>query len=190
MFTDKGIFGSKFALIGLLTFVILLNALLLLQNRSLRSLVVTDHSRLDLLKKSDRVEPFTAPLAKGGSIRVDYESEPGRYWVFLYFDPRCRFSFTQLPYWKHFLDLHRTPEMNVIGLVPESVEERDLDPFLRRFGLEGLRTARVPESLREDYKFAVSPSTLVVDSAGRVRQSWPGLWGSQELERSAHLLTD
>lgn len=167
--------------------LVMTNLLLLRQNVQLRGRFSEDYSQLDMLQPGDQAVPFRAALLEGGQIQVDFSSGNQR-WVFLYFSPRCKYSYEQFPYWRSLIEHGEASNLKVVGLVSEHEDAQQVKRFLRSIGAAQLTVARIPDRVHRQYKLLVTPLTLTLDSQGKVEKSWIGKWGFSTIKEVAQML--
>lgn len=110
-----------------------------------------------------------SPLAAGTSIRL-----PGVQWppsqdtLVLGISATCHFCKDSLPFYRQ-LAAQLQGRVNVVAVLPQ--EQNEADAFLQRAGVTGVKV--VSQDLGKIGVYA-TPTLLLVDSTGKVKDSWVG----------------
>ena len=164
------------AVAALMIIFAVMNGLLLRQNLQLRKAL--EGSEPDRLKSGDVLEPFTAGELHGSSIDVNYaQNSPRR--VLMFFSPRCPYCRKQFASWSTIMREAPAMGFEVLALARDSEDKSTIEEFLKSVDCppesKSFRVALISEDVRVRYKFAVTPTTLIVSSTGVIENAWNGV---------------
>jgi hypothetical protein len=63
-------------------------------------------------------------------------------------------------------------------VVSDSEDRTRVEEYLRSVDCESLTIAFVPSDVRRDYKLSVTPTTLLIDNNGSIKNAWIGKWNT------------
>ena len=154
------------------------NGLIIYQNFKMRKALAGDQPVA--LQTGESVPSFAGKTLDGEPVRVDYSGQ-GPKKLFFYFTPPCRFCAKQFGYWRDILTRVDGNQFEVIGLVRETEDVQTLKSYLGKMGCASdspasLKVVLVSDDIRQRYKLAPTPTTLIVSNTGIVEKDWVGLW--------------
>jgi peroxiredoxin len=178
---SKGLYTLGFTLL----FVALSagNILLIRQNLQMRRAL--GQYRPVGLETGESVPPFTAESLDGGAVNISYTGS-GSKRVLLFFTPTCPYCRQQFVYWRELLERVDGDRFEVLGVVDQAEDKNRLREYLRAMGCAAedgkrLRVALVPSEVRQSYKLAATPITMIIGNDGKVEKVWSGRWDAHEL---------
>lgn len=148
-----------------------LNIALVYQNRELKSrlsvpppvLQATAGAQMPDLKGFD---PDGKPVA------VHYGNDP-RHVLVLVFSPTCPFCEQNWPKWAEVI---KSLDGSVVRPVGVDVTSSTTDDFDSQHAMAGMPViAKVDPVARVDYRFQLTPQTILVDASGKVEKVWTGV---------------
>lgn len=163
-----------------------LNVLLVGQNLRMRALI-PDQPEVPSLERGHQLATVRFTDLAGDPKVLDF-SATDRTQIFLFFSPECQFCDKQFPIWKESY----WPTVNdaeVTGLVRDVESSDEVLRYLDLFSMRSLPIVRAPTDILRELKLAITPTTLVVDRDGRVRNFWIGVW-DDETRKMAKCLID
>lgn len=174
------------AAVGLILALITVNLLLIRQNFTLRrqlSAVAKRAEAPDALKVGETVGPITGKDLNGQPFEVSYQKE-GRRHLLLYFSPNCSYCVQQAAQWREVLDKVDGGSVSVVGVVREGEDRQTVLAHAEGAGYFKTRTplpiAFFDGAALARYKLTATPTTLLIDDAGKVEQSWVGKWDEEK----------
>ena len=170
----------KLALALILTLVIF-NILLLMQNLNLRSQL--NSGRIDAsanaLNPGELVKPITGTDLNGQLYQVQYSND-GRKQLLMFFSPSCPYCVAQGPIWRDVLNRVDSNRINVVGIVGDREDKLEVAKHATVLGYFKTKIAlpivTVSNETLANYKLTATPTTLLIDSNGRVEHAWVGKW--------------
>lgn len=169
--------------ISLLVMMGVINVFLIKQNLDLRKQLAAGARTLDLttnvLKPGDIVSPVTATDLAGLPYQLEYNKD-GRHRLLLFFSPNCPYCEQQSPLWRDMLDKIDTNRFAVVGVVSDKENKQLVYAHADGAGYFKTRTS-FPIVFFDDeslgtYKLTATPTTLLIDTEGRVEHAWVGKW--------------
>ena len=177
------------ALWGMVIILAVSNSLLLRQNLQLRNLLKKFEP--DQLKPGDKLESFSASGLNDERIVIDFASGGPRR-VLLFLSPNCPYCREQFPYWKKLIDMAPSRDFQVVAVAMNSEDRSKLTAYLNSMGCpsesKSFSVALIPEEVRQQYKFSITPTTLVVSSDGKADAVWTGLLKPSDVEAASAIL--
>lgn len=160
----------------------ILNILLLMQNLSLRrqlnSAGRTD-ATANALKRGELVTPITGTDLNGQPYQVQYANNE-RKQLLIFFSPSCPYCVEQGPIWRDVLNRIDSSRFNVVGIVGDREDKLEVTKHANVLGYFKTRIAlpivTVSDETLANYKLTATPTTLLIDSNGRVEHAWVGKW--------------
>ncbi|HYP52143.1 MAG TPA: redoxin domain-containing protein [Pyrinomonadaceae bacterium] len=155
--------------------LVVMNAVLVLQNRDLKSA-----DGRSLVLKPGKVVPALAGVdTNGRKVTFDYANDQ-RKTVLLVFSPRCTYCTENMPNWRAITQGLDAKSFRVVAVSswPEGVKEYAAD-----HGLTNVPVIAEPDPKnRVAYEMNMTPQTILIDPKGKVEKVWTGL--IQEDERA------
>jgi peroxiredoxin len=181
--------------LGLILMLCVVCLLLIRQNLNLRKQLAAGARTLDLttnvLKPGDVVSAVTATDLNGRPYELAYNKD-GRHRLLLYFSPNCPYCQQQSTLWRDLLDKVDSNRFTVVGVVSERETPQSVSAHADGAGYFKTKTP-LPVIFFDDeslgtYKLTATPTTLLIDEAGKVEHAWVGKWdASSATEVSAAL---
>lgn len=168
--------------LALILALVIVNILLLMQNLSLRR-QLNSAGRIDAsanaLKPGELVKPITGTDLNGQLYQVQYSND-GRKQLLMFFSPSCPYCVEQGPIWRDVLNRIDSNRINVVGIVGDREDKLDVAKHANVLGYFKTRVAlpivTVSNETLANYKLTATPTTLLIDSNGRVEHAWVGKW--------------
>ncbi|HKR14834.1 MAG TPA: TlpA disulfide reductase family protein [Pyrinomonadaceae bacterium] len=171
----------KLALMLILALVVI-NVLLLVQNLSLRR-QLSSAGRLDAsanaLKPGELVTSITGKDLNGQPYQVEYVNG-GRKQLLMFFSPSCQYCVQQAPGWRDVLNQIDSNRFNVVGIVGDREDKQEVTQHADGLGYFKTKVALPVVAVNSEtlarYKLTATPTTLLIDSSGKVEHAWVGKW--------------
>ncbi|MET0648506.1 MAG: redoxin domain-containing protein [Pyrinomonadaceae bacterium] len=174
------------AAVGLILTLMAVNLLLIRQNFALRhqlSEVGRRNEPPDALKVGETVGPLVGKDLNGQPFEVKYQKEGRRHLLF-YFSPGCPYCVQQAAQWRAALDKVDGGSVSVVGVVREGEDRQAVLAHAEGAGYFKTKTPLPIVFFDDDalarYKLTATPTTLLIDDAGKVEQSWVGKWDAEK----------
>ncbi|HEX5876319.1 MAG TPA: TlpA disulfide reductase family protein [Pyrinomonadaceae bacterium] len=145
----------------------------------------------NFLQPGDVVAPVTATNLEGRPYQLDYQKD-GRQRLLLFFSPDCPYCRQQSPLWQDMLDKVDSNRFLVVGVVSDREDRQLVSAHADEAGYFKTRTP-LPlvffdsESLGS-YKLTATPTTLLINDAGKVEHAWIGKWDTNSAREVAAAL--
>jgi peroxiredoxin len=160
----------------------ILNILLLMQNLSLRR-QVNSAGRIDAsanaLNAGEFVKPITGTDLNGQPYQLQYAND-GRKQLLMFFSPSCPYCVAQGPIWRDVLNRIDSSRFKVVGIVGDREDKLEVTNHANVLGYFKTRVVlpivTVSNEALANYKLTATPTTLLIDSNGRVEHAWVGKW--------------
>jgi peroxiredoxin len=163
-------------LVLLVSALLLINAGLVIQNRSLKGIGVAGNRSM-VLKQGDIVPSFSGIDIDGKSFTLDYGNDP-RKAVMLVFSPRCGFCTKNMPNWNA---ITRGIDRNSYRIVAVSIASEGVKEYVSQHNLTDVPIiGEVDPKSRVSYEMSVTPQTILIDSRGKVERVWTGVLRPEE----------
>ena len=195
MSEDKSASQKSWLSIGLIVILCVVNLLLIKQNLDLRKQLAAGARTIDLTKNflqpGDVVTPVTATDLNGRPYQLDYKTD-GRQRLILFFSPNCPYCQQQSPLWRDLLEKIDSNRFNVVGVVSDREDKLLVSAYADGAGYSKTKTP-LPlvffdsESLGS-YKLTATPTTLLINDAGKVEHTWVGKWNETQAMEVADAL--
>jgi len=158
----------------LVSALLVLNASLIIQNRSLRASVGT---RPSVLHPGNIVPSLSGTDLDGKDFTLSYSNDPRKV-VLLVFSPRCGFCTRNMPNWKALLQSldRKSYRIVAVSIISDGVKEYVSQQKLTDIPI----IAEVDPKSRVSYEMNVTPQTILIDSDGKVEKLWVGLLSPDE----------
>src|SRR4051794_8554037 len=109
---------------------------------------------------------------EGKPIGVEYGKDPRKVLV-LVFSPTCPFCEQNWPKWEQVIS---SLDRSVVRPVGVDVTSTAKEPFLSQHQLTGLPVVeKVDPRVMLNYRFQLTPQTILLDPAGKVEKVWTGV---------------
>jgi peroxiredoxin len=109
---------------------------------------------------------------EGKPVEVDYGKDPRKVLV-LVFSPTCPFCEQNWPKWDQVIS---SLDRSVVRPVGVDVTSTSQAPFLSQHQLTGLPVfEKVEHHVMLNYRFQLTPQTILLDPAGKVEKVWTGV---------------
>jgi peroxiredoxin len=162
--------GAILLVLVILTLLVL-NASLIIQNRTLRSLE-TANKRSVVLKEGSIVPALSGLDLNGNKISLNYGDDP-RKAVMLVFSPRCGYCTQNMPNWQ---SIAQSLDPKLYRIVAVSTTAEGVKEYVAKNSFPNVPLiADVEPRGRVSYEMNVTPQTILIDSQGRVEKIWVGL---------------
>lgn len=166
----------------LIVALVIINILLLVQNLSLRR-QMTSAGRIEAsanaLKPGELVTSITGTDLKGQPYQLEYVAG-GRKQLLMFFSPSCQYCVQQAPIWREVLNQIDSNRFNVVGIVGDREDKQEVTQHADGLGYfktkVTLPVVAVNTETLARYKLTATPTTLLIDSSGRVEHAWVGKW--------------
>lgn len=160
----------------------ILNILLLMQNLRLRRQLNSagrTEATANALKRGEWVTPITGTDLNGQPYQVQYANNE-RKQLLIFFSPSCPYCVEQGPIWRDVLNRIDSSRFNVVGIVGDREDKLEVTKHANVLGYFKTRIAlpivTVSDETLANYKLTATPTTLLIDSNGRVEHAWVGKW--------------
>lgn len=168
--------------LALILALVIFNILLLMQNLSLRR-QLNSAARIDAsanaLNRGELVKPITGTDLNGQLYEVQYSND-GKKQLLMFFSPSCPYCVAQGPIWRDLLNRIDSNRINVVGIVGDRENKLEVAKHANVLGYFKTRIAlpivTVSNETLANYKLTATPTTLLIDSNGRVEHAWVGKW--------------
>jgi peroxiredoxin len=177
--TSSGYTISKKAvalLILLVAALLVLNASLIIQNRTLRATGGAG-TRSTVLHAGSIVPSLSGTDLDGKNFNLDYGNDPRKV-VMLVFSPRCGFCTKNMPNW---IAIAQGLDRNAYRIVAISTTSEGVKDYVGQQKLTEVPIiAEVDPKSRVSYEMNVTPQTILIDSHGKVEKLWAGVLSPDE----------
>lgn len=148
--------------------LVVMNAVLVLQNRDLKSL----EGRSLVLRPGKVVPALSGIDMNGQKVTFGYEQEQ-RKTVLLVFSPRCTYCTENMPNWRAITQNLDAKSFRVVAVASVSEGARE---YAAAHGLTNVPVIAEPDPKnRVDYEMNMTPQTILIDAKGKVEKVWTGL---------------
>ncbi|MFV0389146.1 MAG: TlpA family protein disulfide reductase [Pyrinomonadaceae bacterium] len=161
----------------LLIALIIVNAGLIIQNRRLSSII--DELHPTEIETGDAIKGFEANTLDGRIVNINF-GKSGVQSVLLYFQPSCGFCKKQMPNWKTLID-NAEPSRFRIKLITADSNVDSVRNYLSEYGINEQDALIVSSDFVKDVNLNGTPTTVVLDSEGKVEHRWIGLWKQKDM---------
>jgi peroxiredoxin len=154
--------------------LIVLNASLIIQNRSLRGAAGT---RSPVLHAGSVVPSLSGKDLDGKDFTLSYSNDPRKV-VLLVFSPRCGFCTKNMPNWQAIL---QNLDRNSYCIVAVSIVSEGVKEYANQHKLTDVPIiAEVDPKSRVSYEMNVTPQTILINPNGKVEKLWIGMFSPTE----------
>ena len=181
--------------IALFAALCVVNLLLIKQNVTLRGQLAVKAATVDAttnsLKGGESLAGFVGTDLGGEQYSLEYKKD-GRHHLLFFFSPNCPYCVQQAPLWRDVLNTVDTSRFSVVGLVGDKEDRQAVAAHVEELGYLKTKT-RLPVVFLSDevlarYKFAATPTTLLVSDLGKVERVWVGKWDEAKANEVAAAL--
>ena len=161
----------------LLLALLVINAALIIQNRSLRSFqVIANRTGL----KAGSVAPTLAGLdIDGNKLAFAFGGNNHVKSILFVLSPRCAYCEKNMSNWKAITNRIDSKSYRIIAV---SLVSEGLKEYLEKHQMAGISViAELDPRSTEAYGFNLTPQTLLIDSDGRVENIWTGILEPNDL---------
>lgn len=154
----------------------LCNFFLFLQSLHLKSDLETalDQIRRQTgLAEGEVLTGFAGLGLNGDSVSIEYGDGFDRR-LLIYFSPSCPWCARQLPFWRELES--KCGGCSLLGVVNREEDPVQVRDYLSEHDLGELPVVFVDASVRQQYRFSATPTSLAVSGDGVVEHFWRGLW--------------
>lgn len=170
----------------------MLNLLLMRQNFSLRRQLTAAgriEASADSLKPGETVTtPIVGTDLKGQPYQMHNRNDGKRH-LLLFFSPSCPYCIQQGPIWVNVLNLIDSSRFEIIGIVGDREDKQKVASHADGLGYFKTRIALpvifVNDETLARYKLTATPTTLLIDSTGKVEHAWMGKWNKSNIAEVA-----
>ena len=180
--------------IALIIALSVFNLLLIIQNLNLRKQLSgagTVNASANALRPGDTVTSITGTDLNGRPSQVQYGKD-GKRQLLLFFSPSCLYCVKQGPIWRDVLNRIDTSRFNVVGIVGDNEDKKEVTTHAEGLGYFSTRFALPVVAINNEtlarYKLTATPTTLLIDNTGRVERVWVGKWDESKTAEVAALL--
>ncbi len=156
--------------------LVIMNALLVWQNRSLKT-SISEANRSIVLKQGSMLPPLSGLDARGGKVDFRYGIDR-RKTLLLVFSPSCGYCTENMPNWQAIARNLDADSYRVIAVstLPQGVEE-----YVNEYSLGDIPViADADPKSKVSYEMGITPQTILIDPDGRVEEVWIGLIGDED----------
>jgi peroxiredoxin len=158
----------------LVSALLVLNASLIIQNRSLRRAAGT---RSAVLHPGTIVPSLSGTDIDGQDFTLSYGKDPRKV-VFLVFSPRCGICTKNMPNWKAML---QSLDRNAYRVIAVSIISEGVKEYVVQQNMTDVPIiAQIDPKSRVSYEMNVTPQTMLIDSRGKVEKLWIGQLSADE----------
>jgi AhpC/TSA family len=162
------------------------NIALLRQNRQMKSQLSLPPPTMEAAAGA-RVPDLRGFGPDGKPVEVLYGKDPRKVLV-LVFSPTCPFCDENWPKWEQVIS---SLDRSVVRAVGVDVTSTAQAPFLLQHQLAGLPVfVKVDPEATVNYRFQLTPQTILVDHAGKVEKVWTGVLNDSALADLKQRLAD
>jgi|SRR5687768_3632274 len=98
----------------------------------------------------------------------------------MFFSPSCLYCVAQGPIWRDVLNRIDSSRFNVVGIVGDKEDKLEVTKHADVLGYFKtkltLPIVTVNNETLANYKLTATPTTLLIDSNGKVEHAWVGKW--------------
>ena len=165
-------------IIPIITVVLLvINGLLIFQNLSLKSQLGKISPKE--IKQGNTLANFNAKDLNGNLAVINYDEDNAKR-VLLYFHPTCGFCKKQMPYWKELVSKADPAKYKVTAITTDENADA-IKEYLNKYNVTSWETLSIKKEDADKAEFSGTPTTVVLDTSGKVEKAWVGMWREKEL---------
>ena len=159
------------------------NIALIHQNSQLKARLAAPPPQLEAAQGAQMPDLRGFDLA-GKPVEVLYGKDPRKVLVLVY-SPTCAFCKQNWPKWQAMIT---SLDPSAVRTVAVDVTSSSSEIFIQQHQLAGLPVfQKVDPQATVDYRFQLTPQTILVDSAGKVEKVWTGVLNDSTLSEIKRL---
>lgn len=170
------------ALGAMVLLLVVSNVLLIRQNLQLRASL--KRFQPEKLKEGDSLTPFSANSLTGQTMSITY-SGGERQRVLMFFSPNCPYSREQFTYWRKIIEMASVKNFEVFALARDSEDRQVVETYLKSVACpsesKNFHVVFIPETIRQTYKFVMTPTTVIASGDGKALKVWNGALTSKDI---------
>ena len=168
---------SKNLLATITVALLIMNGFLIYQNLNLKAKL--EKPAPVQIKEGKILTAFEALDINGKTVKVDYEGNNFKR-VLFYFHPTCGWCKKQMPYWNELVSKadSRNFKFTAVTIDDNSEEIKD---YINKFGMNSWEVLSMKKADADKSELSGTPTTVVLDSQGKVEKVWIGMWRDDEL---------
>jgi hypothetical protein len=172
-----------FAIAGCCLLLLAANIALIHQNSQLKARLAAPPPQLEAAQGAQMPDLRGFDLA-GKPLEVLYGKDPRKVLVLVY-SPTCAFCKQNWPKWQAMIT---SLDPSAVRTVAVDVTSSSSEIFIQQHQLAGLPVfQKVDPQATVDYRFQLTPQTILVDSAGKVEKVWTGVLNDSTLSEIKRL---
>ncbi len=162
----------RLVLVSFALILVVLNIILVMQNRDLKASLNARVGRPDDLKPGTAVPALEGTDLNGNAVIISYGVDR-RKTVLLSFSPQCDFCEKNMPNWEAII---KGVDKNTFRVVGISLIAAGTKEYISRHNFaDTLLMTDIRVENRKAYKFHSTPQTVLIDASGKVEKVWTGL---------------
>jgi peroxiredoxin len=188
---EKNIKQTPWLAVALISALVIVNLLLIRQNFGLKQQLNAPGrvaASANFVKPGEVMTPIDGTDLEGQPYQLSYRNDGKRH-LLLFFSPSCPYCIQQGPLWADVLNSIDSNRFEVIGIVGDKEDKQEVAGHAGGLGYFKTRTALpvvfVNDQTLARYKLTATPTTLLIDSAGKVEHAWVGKWDNAKLAEVA-----
>lgn len=149
---------------------------LVIQNHRLRRILEDPKQYFRTVSRDEIVPSFNAADIDGNDVSVRYA--PGEpHTLLFWFGPTCDACEDNIAFWKSIYETYHSDRLRILAMFAGTpAEARD---YVDEHGIEFSVVCASNRFIVDAYKGHVLPQTVLIDPAGAIRGSWPGVLGKE-----------
>lgn len=167
----------NFVVSGCCLLLLVVNIALIHQNRQLKARLALPPPQLEAAQGAQMPELRGFDLT-GKPVEVLYGKDPRKVLVLVY-SPTCPFCDQNWPRWQAMIP---SLDRSVVRTVAVDVTSSSTEVFLQQHQLVGFPVLqKVDPQATMNYRFQLTPQTILVDSTGKIEKVWTGVLNDSAL---------
>jgi peroxiredoxin len=173
----------SFAISGCCLLLLAANIALIHQNKQLKARLALPPPQLEAAQGAQMPDLRGFDLA-GKPVEVLYGKDPRKVLVLVY-SPTCAFCNQNWPKWQAMIT---SLDRSAVRTVAVDVTSSSSETFIQQHQLTGLPVLqKVDPQATVDYRFQLTPQTILVDPTGKVEKVWTGVLNDSTLNEIKRL---
>jgi peroxiredoxin len=173
----------NFAISGCCILLLAANIALIHQNSQLKARLALPPPQLEAAQGAQMPDLRGFDLA-GEPVQVLYGKDPRKVLVLVY-SPTCAFCSQNWPKWQAMIT---SLDRSAVRTVAVDVTSSSSETFIQQHQLTGLPVfQKVDPQATVDYRFQLTPQTILVDPTGKVEKVWTGVLNDSTLNEIKRL---